>query len=185
MIAAALLACAATVAPLTMDRVIAVESHGNPLAIHVNRLAGLQPVAHTVQEAAAMSRRYLASGYSVDLGLSQLNSANLARFGLTIEGAFDPCKNIAAGGAVLSAFYGKAVQRYGEGQAALAAALSGYNTGDLQRGFNNGYVGKYYVNVPLPVQPSLNPPVPTWPAAAPNAPSMLVYVRPGLDLQSN
>ena len=167
-----------------MDRVIAIELGGNPLAVHVNKLAGPQPHPATHQEAAAVARRFLAAGYSVDLGLVQLNSANLSRFGLTIEDALDPCQNVAAGGQVLSGFYGKAVQQFGEGQPALMAALSGYNTGSFQRGFENGYVGKYYIsaNLPEPVIQRANgkskPP-------APPTFTTVAYDRPGLDLRIN
>lgn len=183
MIAAAILACAVHVAPTTMDAIVRVESGGDALALNVNHLAGPQPHAATVQEAAVIIRRYMAAGYTVDIGYSQLDSANLARLGYTVEDALDDCKNIAGGGAILSGFYGKAVQQFGEGQRALMAALSGYNTGDPQRGFANGYVGKYYINATLPPAP-----LPariagalTWPAAAPVA-SIQVYVRPGLSL---
>ena len=177
--AAALLACAVNVAPVTMDAVIRVE-HGSQLAIHVNKLIGRQPQARTVTEAAGIVRSYIARGFTVDMGWSQLNSANLPHFGYTVEDAFDDCKNIAAGGAVLSAFYAMAVPIYGEGQTALKHALSGYNTGDLQRGFINGYVGRYYVNVTPPtLDAAVKPPARP---VAPPAPAMLAYVRPGLSL---
>jgi type IV secretion system protein VirB1 len=67
------------------------------------------------------------------------------------------------------------VQTLGEGQAALQAALSAYNTGDFARGFANGYVARYYGRPfppwrrlpcrrekrfpPLP-RPTLTPPTP-------------------------
>jgi type IV secretion system protein VirB1 len=96
-------------------------------------------------EAAALARRYIAQGYSIDLGLMQVNSRNLAQLGYTIEQVLDdPCTNIRAGAAVLTADYAAAVQTHGEGQAALQAALSAYNTGDFYRGFANGYVDRYY-----------------------------------------
>ena len=179
--AAAVLACAINVAPTTMAAIVRVESGGDALALHVNHLTGPQPHAATVQEAASIVRRYIAAGYTVDIGYSQLNSANLARLGYTVEDALDGCKNIAAGGAILSGFYGKAVQRFGEGQRALMAALSGYNTGDLQRGFANGYVGRYYIDAALPVPSPAIARALTWPAVTPAA-SIQVYVRPGLSL---
>lgn len=179
MISAALLACAVNVAPVTMDKIVHVEFRGDLLAIHVNRLTGPQPHASTVQEAVAIANHFIAAGYTVDLGMVQLNSANLGRFGYTVMDAFDGCKNIAAGAAVLSAFYGKAVQRFGEGQQALAAALSGYNTGDLQRGFDNGYVGKYYIST-TPARPAGKSTPPAEPAF-----TTVAYDRPGLDLHIN
>ena len=59
--------------------------------------------------------------HSVDLGLMQVNSANLAALGLSIADAFDACRSVEAGGRVLSEAY----------QRALRGALSVYNTGDL------------------------------------------------------
>jgi type IV secretion system protein VirB1 len=186
MIAAALLACAIAVAPATMDKIIGVESGGNPLAVHVNGLVGPQPRPATVQEAAAAARRFIAAGYTVDLGETQVNSRNLSKFGLSIEDAFDECRNIATGGAILSGFYGRAVQQFGEGQRALMSALSGYNTGDLTRGFANGYVGKYYIDVALPAS-MLAVSAHTAPArpALPAMPLTVAYDRPGLDLRIN
>ena len=43
-----------------------------------------------------------------------------------------------------TADYAEAVHSRGEGQPALKAALSAYNTGDFYRGFANGYVARYY-----------------------------------------
>ncbi len=144
MISAALLACALNVHPVTLEAIVRVESGGNPLALNVNRLAGPQPRAASVADAVREAERYIARGHSVDLGLAQINSRNLPRLGLTIEQVLDPCTNIAAGGRILTANYADAAGRWGEGQTALRAALSAYNTGNFSAGFRNGYVAKYY-----------------------------------------
>lgn len=144
MIAAVLLACAATVAPVTLEAIVQVESGGNPFALNVNHLAGPQPHPATLAEAVSLAEGYLRQGYSVDLGLMQVNSRNLAALGVSIEQIFDPCINLRSGGAILTARYAQAVRRHGEGQSALQAALSAYNTGNFHRGFANGYVAKYY-----------------------------------------
>ena len=144
MIAAALLACAANVAPATLEAVMRVESGGNPLAVNVNHLAGPQPRPATLAEAVATAQSYITRGYSVDLGLMQVNSRNLAALGTTIEQVLDPCANVKAGAAILTGNYAEAVRSRGEGQGALQAALSAYNTGSFYRGFANGYVAKYY-----------------------------------------
>lgn len=144
MIPAALLACALNVSPVTLEAIVRVESGGNPLALNVNRLAGAQPRPVSVADAVRLAQSYIARGHSVDLGLAQINSRNLPRLGLTIEQVFDPCTNIAASGRILTANYADAVRRWGEGQTALQAALSAYNTGSFSAGFRNGYVAKYY-----------------------------------------
>ena len=74
MIAAALLACAASVAPVTLEAIVRVESGGNPLALNVNHLAGLQPHPATLAEAVSLAESYIGQGYSVDLGLIYLFS---------------------------------------------------------------------------------------------------------------
>jgi type IV secretion system protein VirB1 len=98
-------------------------------------------------------------GYNIDLGLGQINSANLSRVGLTVEEIFDPCKNIQAAGAIYHENLTRAGSRY-TGEAAVKAALSAYNTGDFQNGFRNGYVRKVLANretladsQPVAVQP--------------------------------
>lgn len=143
MIAAALLACAPNIAPVTLEAVVRVESGGNPLALHVNGLRA-QPVAHSGAEAAQIAARFIGQGYSVDLGLMQVNSRNLAALGYSVAQALDPCSNIRGGATILAADYAEAVRTRGEGQAALKAALSAYNTGSFYRGFANGYMARYY-----------------------------------------
>ena len=144
MIPPALLACAPNVAPVTVEAVISVESGGNPLALHVNDLREQPPSPRDAQEAAQIAARFIARGYNVDLGLMQVNSRNVAALGVTIEQVLDPCTNIRIGATILTADYAEAVHSRGEGQPALKAALSAYNTGDFYRGFANGYVARYY-----------------------------------------
>lgn len=135
--------CAPSVHPVTMAAVVRVESGAKPLAINVNRLAGPQPRASSPAEAARIARHYIAQGLSVDSGLAQVNSRNLAALGYTVEEMFaSPCKNLAAGATILTGCYLRAVPLYGEGQRALQAALSCYNTGNFVAGFRNSYVRK-------------------------------------------
>jgi type IV secretion system protein VirB1 len=94
------------------------------------------------EEAVALASDLIAvKHHSVDLGLMQVNSANLAGLGLTVADAFDPCKNIAGAARVLSAAY-QAPAAGQDTQPALRQALSRYNTGHPTRGFANGYVAK-------------------------------------------
>jgi type IV secretion system protein VirB1 len=144
MIQALLLACAANVAPVTLEAVIRVESRGNQLALHVNGLKVQPSPPASVPEAVGIAESYMRRGFSVDVGLMQINSHNLAALGMTVERALDPCANIRGGAEILTADYAEAARRQGEGQPALRAALSAYNTGDFSRGFRNGYVARYY-----------------------------------------
>lgn len=146
--AAAILAlasqCAPSVAPETVLAIIQTESSGDPFALNVN--GGRQPARQTnAADAAATARRYVAAGYSVDLGLGQINSRNMRWLGLTWETIFDPCTNVAALARVLTTNY-NAVRAGRDPQTALRVALSMYNTGSQTRGFRNGYVAKVVGN---------------------------------------
>jgi type IV secretion system protein VirB1 len=133
--------CAPQVAAVTLRAVVAVESAHNPLALNVNgfRLAR-QP--KDLREAQAWLRWLLARGHSVDVGLTQVNTMHFARFGLTPDNAFDPCRNLAAGAKVLHEAYRAMRERQPDSQVALRQALSAYNTGHPQKGFSNGYVAR-------------------------------------------
>lgn len=136
--------CAPTVAPATVLAIVQTESSGEPFALNVN--GGRQPARQTnAVDAAATARRYLAAGYSVDLGLGQINSRNMRWLGLTWETVFDPCTNVAALAHVLTTNY-NAVKAGRDPQSALRVALSMYNTGSQTRGFRNGYVAKVVGN---------------------------------------
>jgi type IV secretion system protein VirB1 len=115
--------CAPNVASETLAAVARTESAFRPLAIGINGPGGGSVQPSTVAEAVERASTLIAAGRSVDLGLMQINNRNLAWLGLTIADAFDPCRSIAAGAKVLTAF-------------------SGYNTGHPQRGFSNGYVAR-------------------------------------------
>ncbi len=163
-------ACAPQAAPQTMAAIAWTESRFDPLAIGVNR--GPRPARRPrdAADAARIARGLLARGANLDLGPAQINSANLAWLGLSVEAAFDPCRNLSAAGVVLRAGYRPA--RGGDRQAALRVALSRYNTGHPERGFRNGYVARVERAA---VALSLAPPAPASETAAAEAP---VVVRP-------
>jgi type IV secretion system protein VirB1 len=132
------------VAPETVLAIIQTESSGEQFALNVN--GGRQPARQTnAADAAATARRYVAAGYSVDLGLGQINSRNMRWLGLTWETVFDPCTNVAALARVLTTNY-NSVKAGRDPQTALRVALSMYNTGSQTRGFRNGYVAKVVGN---------------------------------------
>jgi type IV secretion system protein VirB1 len=151
-VTATLLACAVvSAAPDAlqaddMRSIIAVESGGNEFAINVNQPRGLPPVGPqhptSAAEAAQIAHRYIAEGYSVDIGIAQVNSRNLGVLGLTVEQALDPCANVAGGYAILNKYYLAALSQFHDKGIAKAAAVSAYNTGDFGRGFSNGYVAR-------------------------------------------
>ena len=134
--------CAPNVAPTTMLAIIKVESRGNPLAINVNGQKRLARQPSSLNEAITWADWLISRGYSVDMGLTQVNSQHLKRLGLSARTVFDPCLNVAAGGRILTENYTDASHKFGVGQAALRAAISAYNTGNHTAGLRNGYVSK-------------------------------------------
>ena len=136
--------CAPNVAPQTVAAIVQTESRGRPFALNVNGTSQPAPSSNSV-DAVIVARRYVAAGYSVDLGLGQINSRNMRRLGLSWETVFDPCTNIAALGQILTQNY-RAVVGGQRPQTALRLAISLYNTGSTSRGFRNGYVAKVVRN---------------------------------------
>ena len=145
--------------PETMGRVVRVESGGRVFAVNVNRRLGeaaapaVRP-PRTLDEAEVLALHWIGRGHTVDIGLGQVNSIHLTPMGLTVRQLFEPRTNLRAAATVLQVCYARA-RRAGYahgGRDAMTAALSCYNTGDMQRGVQNGYVSRYGM-VPAPTQP--------------------------------
>lgn len=143
--------CAPEIATEALVPLVVTESTGDPLRININH--GPRVTVGSAAEGAALARRYIAAGYTVDIGLAQINSRNITRFGVSLEEAFDPCTNLRMASSVLQANYDTASRSY-SGLAAISATYSLYNTGSMTRGLSNGYVEKVWRNaatgVPTP-----------------------------------
>jgi len=141
-------------APLsTLSSIVRVESGGNQYAMQIDFSKTLLKRWHlpagTLQlkrqpanahEALAWLRYFEAHGIYVDLGLMQVSTAQTRRRGVDPESLLNPCTNLRTGWQILEEAYRIEVNTYGPGQTALQHALSRYNTGDTDRGFDNGYV---------------------------------------------
>ena len=157
-------------APLsTLNAIVRVESGGNANAMDIDFPKSLlkrwrlpdgtlhlkrQPA--TPEEALAWLRYFEQHAISVDVGLMQVSTAEAERRGLASESLLDPCNNLRAGWEILEEAYQTEVSTYGPGQTALQHALSRYNTGDTERGFDNGYVRRVlaaFSERPDPSQP--------------------------------
>ena len=134
------LRCGPSVAPSTLASIAQTESGFEPFSINDNT-TGISGVPATRDIAMQIASKLLEAGHSVDVGIMQINSANFAKLGLTLQAAFDPCKSITAGAAVLVGDYAGG-DGHDQQQSALRVAISRYNTGDAQHGFTNGYVRK-------------------------------------------
>ncbi|WP_322065086.1 lytic transglycosylase domain-containing protein [Burkholderia ubonensis] len=140
--------CAPQIAPATMAAIVRTESGFNPYAIGVVH-GWLRRQPSNVAEAIATARALEAAGWNFSVGLAQVNRANWPAYGLTAENAFEPCRNLAAGAAILHRCFTAAVTsgKFRAGtdyqadvQAALRASLSCYESGNFSTGYQTGYV---------------------------------------------
>lgn len=132
--------CAPTVDPAILAAVARRESHFDPLVLRNNtRHISITPTS--LVAGAEQARAWISHGDSIDLGLMQINSTNLAKLKLTAETALDPCHSLQTAAHVLSVAYAQG-SSVADRQAALLIALSRYNTGHALAGLANGYVGQ-------------------------------------------
>jgi type IV secretion system protein VirB1 len=150
------------------------ESGGDPLVIGVNadRARGLPAAAihpATPQEAAARAAALLVQGRSIDLGLMQINSGQLAGHGLTLEAAFDACRSMAAG-----------ADHYADDvRAVWNLAHRRYNTGSTDRGAAYAASVEQVLNRVRTQQPGL--PVASAPSSMPQQPPAPPLCAPAWD----
>ncbi|MGJ0489462.1 lytic transglycosylase domain-containing protein [Methylobacter sp.] len=170
--------CAPMVAPQTMAAIVKTESQFQPWAIGINGNVKLTRQPNNKAEAVATAQSLIAQGYNIDMGLGQINSANLDRTGLSIESVFEPCTNLAVSAAILQANYQSATKKLQGEQSALHAALSAYNTGSFTKGFKNGYVQKVVKNAgavaTAPIVPAITT-IPLEPAQATQQPATKLH----------
>jgi type IV secretion system protein VirB1 len=135
--------CAPLVSPVTMAAIVRTESGFNPYAIGVVRGRLVRQPA-SLAEAVATTHALAAGGWNFSVGLAQINRANWARYGLSEQSAFDPCRNLAAGAAILQGCFELARRaRTGassDSQSVLHASLSCYASGNFSTGYRTGYV---------------------------------------------
>lgn len=149
-LSAMLAQCAPSVHPETMAAIVSAESRGHRYAIADAGPRNLPWAKRkklvrsfyesSLDSAVARVNGLLAQGHTVSMGPAQVNDRNLPALGMTVRDAFDSCKNVAAGGRILTVFYVEAAKQYGPGSRALRAALSAYNSGSFVRGEKDGYV---------------------------------------------
>jgi len=135
--AAAAELCAPGVETQQLRQIASVESGLNPLAIGV--VGGrLQRQPRSRAEALATAKMLAANGWDYSLGLIQVNQKNFSHYGITPEGAFDPCTNLRVGGLILR----DCLKRAGGSATAFGDALSCYYSGNFTTGYRTGYVDR-------------------------------------------
>jgi type IV secretion system protein VirB1 len=128
---------AASVPVATLAAVARTESGVDPWVVHDNTTgASIRP--NSLADAQIDAGQLVGRGDSVDIGLMQINSANLPALGISATDALDPCVSLAGGASVLRAAYGGG-NTNAEQQVALLLALSRYNTGTPFKGIMSGY----------------------------------------------
>lgn len=137
--------CAPHVAPATLAAIVRTESGFNPYAIGVVH-GRLMRQPRSLGEAVASARNLESQGWNYSVGLAQVNRANFMHHGLTFATAFDPCRNLAAGAAILRQCFEAAQARKLENQQALRAGLSCYASGNFVTGYRTGYVQRVVDN---------------------------------------
>jgi type IV secretion system protein VirB1 len=173
--------CAPRAAAETLLAVTRTESGLDPWAIGLNGPDPRRLRVPSRDAAIETATALIARGGNIDLGLAQINSRNLDRLGLSVADAFDPCRSLAAGAALLQSNYQAVRAQAADDQSALRTALSIYNTGDRNRGFRNGYVARVERSAAaasaLPVEtltPVAAPQPPAWDAFGDLSPAAFV-----------
>ena len=152
------LQCAPQVSPVTMAAIVRAESGFNPYAIGVvNGRLARQPAS--LNEAVATAQALSAARWNFSVGLAQVNLANWYAYGLNEHSAFDPCRNLAAGAAILQGCFESARRAQTDAgansQSALRASLSCYASGNFSTGYRTGYVQRVVNNGRIPALPSV------------------------------
>ncbi|WP_321387095.1 lytic transglycosylase domain-containing protein [Alcaligenes phenolicus] len=134
--------CAPNIHETTLSALVQHESKAQVYAIGINKGKRLNEQPTDYEQAAQIANDLIDRGIDFDAGLGQINVRNWSWLELTTETVFDPCTNLQAAQKVLTDCYQRALRQTADEQRALRSALSCYNTGNFERGFSNGYVGK-------------------------------------------
>lgn len=118
-----------------VKRLIDIESSGNPYAIAVKGVPIVkQP--QTKDEAISAAKQLDSLGFNYSVGLMQVNHTNFERTGLTIETAFDACKNIKAGSSIFADCFYRAKNKFKDDDSKnRERAASCYYSGNFTYGF--------------------------------------------------
>jgi len=164
--AALLTACAPSVSVDTMRAIVAVESGGNPYAIHDNTT---QQAYLPRSRSQAKSLLVALRSHNLDVGIAQVNAGWFPTFGVTAAEMLEPCRNLRIGSVILARAYRDADATFAKPRVALWHALSAYNTGSF-------YAGSNYVSAI--VNAALSPPIVPSIALLTSSPADMVAASP-------
>lgn len=139
-LAALLRNCAPAVSADTMRAIVLVESHGYSYAINDNAIhvAYCVPSSQVFpcnrEQASKIAYRAIAHGHSIDVGIAQVNLANLQGYHVSLASMLEPCSNLRIGSAILTNAYRTSSARFADQRQALWHAIMAYNSGSLYSG---------------------------------------------------
>jgi type IV secretion system protein VirB1 len=97
---------------------------------------------HDKTEAIHWAQWYLSKGYTVSVGLVQVNVEMANKLGVKPMTLFEPCLNLAAGAKILRMDYAAALRT----NSGLVGSFSLYNSGSPSLGIANGYASTVVKN---------------------------------------
>ncbi len=127
-----------------VQAIIKEESSKNPFSININK-DGRSIISYhpkTKKKAKLLAKYWIDKGYSVDVGLMQINSTNFKQYNLSLDRALNACTNIKVASTIYYKFF-NSLNKNTPLNTRIYKAFSAYNTGSYSRGFKNGYVAKY------------------------------------------
>ncbi|EAY66696.1 hypothetical protein BCPG_05090 [Burkholderia cenocepacia PC184] len=101
-----------------------------------------QPRLASTEARASRTRTVVAAASATASASRKVNERNFAKYGLDEATMFEPCRNLQAGGAILTECFARSSGTGRATQAALRAALSCYYSGNFTTGFSSGYVSR-------------------------------------------
>ncbi len=141
--------CATNVNAKTMAAIIKIESNNHPFTIYDND-TGKSYILKTKEDTIQRAHDLITKRHNIDIGLAQVNSANLKHLNLSIQQAIDPCSNITAGSNILNSFYLRAKYKFSNHEEALFRSLSAYNSGSFYKGIK--YASKVFTHAGYDMQ---------------------------------
>lgn len=146
--------CQTSVDPITLQTIVNVESAKNPYAIAVVNGKSIYPKSE--MEAVNTIKELDKKGLNYSVGIMQVNQSNFKKYGLTLDSAFNSCKNIQAGAEIFKNCYFRAKNKFKnlDEQQLIRKASSCYYSGNFTRGYkkeksdNKSYVERINEKVP-------------------------------------
>ena len=145
--------CGPAVPHDTLAAIARTESAFHPYALSINypqtsaRRAGyersvmvLARQPRDLNEASNWAVWFQQHGYTVSVGLMQINTQTARTYGASLHDLFEPCKNVRIGATIITNIYHQTHTTNTTQASAFLNAISSYNSGNPRTGYFNGYV---------------------------------------------